>query len=82
MSQVKSDGSIGVPSEKAEYFTVILHVLPVHPIHGLINGLLTPLFISATAWEHLVQPDFEQHVTVFAAVSTIYSKLVLDCERK
>ncbi|CAF5048781.1 unnamed protein product, partial [Rotaria sp. Silwood1] len=50
----------------------ILHVLPVHHVHGLINGLLIPLFISATAWEHLVQPGSEKHVRVFGSVVTIY----------
>ncbi|CAF3936932.1 unnamed protein product, partial [Rotaria sp. Silwood1] len=67
---------INLPSSSTKV-DVILHVLPVHHVHGLINGLLIPLFISATAWEHLVQPGSEKHVTVFAAVPTIYSKLTL-----
>ncbi|CAF1336230.1 unnamed protein product [Adineta steineri] len=72
---------------------VVLHVLPLHHVHGLINALLTPLFIGATvvmlphfdatkAWEHLVQPGFERHITVFTAVPTIYSKLIQDYESK
>ncbi|CAF1528764.1 unnamed protein product [Adineta ricciae] len=71
----------------------ILHVLPLHHVHGLINALLTPLYIGATivmlpnfdaskAWEHLVHPGFEQHITVFTAVPTIYSKLIKDYETK
>ncbi|UJR35522.1 hypothetical protein I4U23_028276 [Adineta vaga] len=72
---------------------VILHVLPLHHVHGLINALLTPLYIGATTimlphfdaskvWEYLVHPGFEQHITVFTAVPTIYSKLIKDHETK
>ncbi|CAF1978173.1 unnamed protein product [Rotaria magnacalcarata] len=72
---------------------VILHVLPLHHVHGLINALLTPLFIGARiimlphfdaskSWEHLVQPGFDKHITVFTAVPTIYSKLIYDYDAK
>ncbi|CAF0818190.1 unnamed protein product [Rotaria sordida] len=72
---------------------VMLHVLPLHHVHGLVNALLTPLFIGAKiimlphfdaskTWEYLVQPGFEQHVTVFTAVPTIYSKLIHNYDTK
>jgi malonyl-CoA/methylmalonyl-CoA synthetase len=35
---------------------VILHVLPLHHVHGLINALLTPLFIGATI---IMLPQFD-----------------------
>ncbi|CAF3645187.1 unnamed protein product, partial [Rotaria sp. Silwood2] len=35
---------------------VILHVLPLHHVHGLINALLTPLFVGATI---IMLPHFD-----------------------
>lgn len=28
----------------------ILHTLPLHHVHGIVNGLLTPLHIGARSW--------------------------------
>ncbi|CAF4762402.1 unnamed protein product, partial [Rotaria magnacalcarata] len=42
--QQKSTDNI---SNKRHAQIVILHVLPVYHVHGLINELLTPLFIAS-----------------------------------
>uniref|UniRef100_H2YMX5 Acyl-CoA synthetase family member 3, mitochondrial n=1 Tax=Ciona savignyi TaxID=51511 RepID=H2YMX5_CIOSA len=68
---------------------VLLHVLPLHHIHGLVNGLLTPLSIGAKVvmdpsfharkvWSHLLDENStsKSRVNVFMAVPTIYTKLI------
>lgn len=60
----------------------ILHVLPLHHVHGLINALACPLAVGATCefasfepvrvWERLASGD----ITVFMAVPTIYRRLL------
>jgi malonyl-CoA/methylmalonyl-CoA synthetase len=61
----------------------ILHVLPLHHTHGLINALLCSLaagaccefqspFDPAAAWERLASGD----ITLFMAVPTIYHRLI------
>lgn len=61
----------------------LLHVLPLHHIHGLVNGVLGALwagaqirfldaFSPATVWTEFV----ERRVSVFYAVPTIYHQLV------
>ena len=60
----------------------ILHVLPLHHTHGIVNCLLCPLsvgatvhmiqFCPATVWDILTRGQ----VNVFMAVPTIYSKLI------
>ena len=61
----------------------ILHVLPLHHTHGLINALLCPLWCGAVCeflprfdppevWKHLTN----KQVTVFMGVPTIYAKLL------
>ncbi|XP_068596189.1 malonate--CoA ligase ACSF3, mitochondrial [Brachionichthys hirsutus] len=65
---------------------VILHTLPLHHVHGIVNKLLCPLSVGATC---LMLPDFQPQqvwemllgakprpVSVFMAVPTIYSKLI------
>ncbi|NXM80848.1 ACSF3 synthetase, partial [Oenanthe oenanthe] len=65
---------------------VILHVLPLHHVHGVINKLLCPLWVGATC---IMFPEFSAHtvwkrllssqaprVSVFMAVPTIYAKLM------
>lgn len=65
---------------------VILHVLPLHHIHGIVNKLLCPLWVGATCvmlpefsaqlvWEKFLSSETPQ-VNVFMAVPTIYSKLM------
>ncbi|KAI9094999.1 AMP-dependent synthetase and ligase [Phlyctochytrium arcticum] len=63
----------------------ILHVLPLHHVHGVINALTCPLHVGATCefldpfnaeavWARWMDP--KQDLTVFMAVPTIYSKLI------
>lgn len=65
---------------------VILHTLPLHHIHGVVNKLLCPLWVGATCvmlpefhpqkvWEMLLSSKAPM-VNVFMAVPTIYSKLI------
>ena len=61
----------------------ILHVLPLHHVHGIVNVLCCPLWVGATC-EML--PKFDVHrvwqcmeegkVNLFMAVPTIYAKLI------
>lgn len=64
---------------------VILHTLPLHHVHGIVNKLMCPLWTGATCimlpefqpqkvWEHLIGSRSE--VNVFMAVPTIYAKLI------
>lgn len=61
----------------------LLHVLPLHHTHGIVNCLLCPLsvgatvrmlpsFCPATVWDILTRGE----VNLFMAVPTIYSKLL------
>jgi len=61
----------------------ILHVLPLHHIHGIINVLtcalwagaecyMLPKFEAETVWQQFAEGDF----TLFMAVPTIYAKLI------
>jgi malonyl-CoA/methylmalonyl-CoA synthetase len=61
----------------------ILHVLPLHHIHGIINVLtcalwagarcqILPRFEAEAVWDRLIEDD----LTLFMAVPTIYSRLI------
>lgn len=61
----------------------VLHILPLHHVHGIINALCSPLAVGATVemmagfdaarvWERLASGD----VTVFTAVPTVYHRLI------
>ncbi|MCZ7645111.1 MAG: acyl-CoA synthetase [Planctomycetota bacterium] len=61
----------------------ILHVLPLHHVHGIVNVLCCPLWAGAccemhakfepeTAWARLAGGE----ITVFMAVPTIYARLI------
>ncbi|XP_048042332.1 malonate--CoA ligase ACSF3, mitochondrial isoform X1 [Megalobrama amblycephala] len=65
---------------------VILHTLPLHHVHGIVNKLMCPLWVGATCvmlpefsaqkvWEQLIASKSPM-VNVFMAVPTIYSKLI------
>jgi malonyl-CoA/methylmalonyl-CoA synthetase len=67
----------------------ILHVLPLHHIHGIINVLtcalwagaechMLPKFDAEIVWDHLSQGNF----TLFMAVPTIYAKLITAWETR
>jgi malonyl-CoA/methylmalonyl-CoA synthetase len=66
----------------------ILHFLPLHHIHGIINVLTCALWVGAechilekfeaeTVWERISQGD----LTLFMAVPTIYAKLIAAWEK-
>uniref|UniRef100_A0A8C7WCC3 Malonate--CoA ligase ACSF3, mitochondrial n=1 Tax=Oncorhynchus mykiss TaxID=8022 RepID=A0A8C7WCC3_ONCMY len=70
---------------------VILHTLPLHHVHGIVNKLLCPLWVGATTvmlptfqpqkvWEVLLSSKAPM-VNVFMAVPTIYSKLIQHYEQ-
>ena len=65
----------------------ILHVLPLHHTHGIVNALLCALWVGATCemlpqfdarrvWERLARGG----VTLFMAVPTAYAKLIAEWE--
>ncbi|XP_042558221.1 malonate--CoA ligase ACSF3, mitochondrial [Dipodomys spectabilis] len=65
---------------------VILHVLPLHHVHGVVNKLLCPLWVGATCvmlpefsaqqvWEKFLSSETPR-INMFMAVPTIYSKLI------
>ncbi|KAL9107919.1 MAG: hypothetical protein Q9227_007241 [Pyrenula ochraceoflavens] len=69
----------------------LLHVLPLHHIHGTINALVTPLFAGSTieflypfnansVWERLAAPFLpsptKKSITFFTVVPTIYNRLL------
>ena len=66
----------------------ILHVLPLHHTHGIVNALLCALWTGATCemeqgfdaelvWQRLVDGG----LTLFMAVPTIYAKLIAEWEK-
>ncbi|MEE8348382.1 MAG: acyl-CoA synthetase [Acidobacteriota bacterium] len=66
----------------------ILHVLPLHHTHGIVNALLCALWAGANCeflpgfeavevWDRFINKDF----TLFMAVPTIYSKLTSRWEK-
>lgn len=74
---------------------VILHTLPLHHVHGIVNALLCPLYIGAkvvmlpkfdtnAVWSHLLgvnaKPN-DRKVNIFMAVPTIYAKLIEEYEK-
>ncbi|XP_071504032.1 malonate--CoA ligase ACSF3, mitochondrial-like [Diadema antillarum] len=65
---------------------VILHVLPLHHVHGIVNVLACPLWCGATCvmlpsfsaekvWDMLLRDD-PPRVNLFMAVPTVYAKLI------
>ncbi|KAH6665275.1 long-chain-fatty-acid-CoA ligase [Plectosphaerella plurivora] len=70
----------------------LLHVLPLHHIHGTINAVLTPLFAGSTiefifpfnpdtVWARLAAPfmpdiGVKPRITFFTVVPTVYSRLL------
>ncbi|XP_069758051.1 malonate--CoA ligase ACSF3, mitochondrial [Narcine bancroftii] len=68
---------------------VILHVLPLHHVHGILNKLLCPLWVGATCvmlpefnaqrvWEYLLKTNSTgaPRINMFMAVPTVYSRLI------
>jgi len=65
----------------------IVHALPLHHTHGIVNALLCPLAVGATVdmlagfdpetvWNRFVDP----RTTLFMAVPTVYGRLIGDWE--
>ncbi|KAK0391855.1 hypothetical protein NLU13_1354 [Sarocladium strictum] len=70
----------------------LLHVLPLHHIHGIINAIITPLLAGSTieflfpfnpsaVWSRLASPYLpspttSKKITFFTAVPTVYSRLL------
>lgn len=70
----------------------LLHVLPLHHIHGTVNAILTPLFSGSSieflfpfnvkaVWERLAAPFLpgateKPPVTFFTVVPTVYNRLL------
>lgn len=65
----------------------ILHVLPLHHVHGVVNALQCPLWAGATVemaqkfdagevWDRWIRSyeGKDEKITVFMAVPTIYCK--------
>ena len=66
----------------------ILHVLPLHHIHGIVNALLCALWSGASCdmmdgfgagavWSRILEGE----ATLFMAVPTIYTRLIAEWER-
>ncbi|RME97351.1 MAG: long-chain fatty acid--CoA ligase [Chloroflexi bacterium] len=61
----------------------ILHVLPLHHVHGIVNVLTTPLWVGASCFilpkfnaEQVWQIFETGQITAFMAVPTIYARLI------
>lgn len=70
----------------------LLHVLPLHHIHGIINAIMTPLLAGSTieflfpfnttaVWNRLGSPFLgtfkeQKRITLFTAVPTVYNRLL------
>lgn len=73
----------------------ILHCLPLHHVHGIVNALMCPLYVgarvvmlpefsAAAAWNGLLSlhSPAESRVNIFMAVPTIYAKMIEEYETK
>lgn len=72
----------------------ILHVLPLHHVHGIVNALMCPLYLGAKCimlpkfdstmvWSYLlgINMPADRKVSVFMAVPTVYSKLIEEYDK-
>ncbi|XP_071543785.1 malonate--CoA ligase ACSF3, mitochondrial [Panulirus ornatus] len=73
----------------------ILHCLPLHHVHGIVNALLCPLYVGArvvmlpnfsapSVWSELLSLDtpVQSRVNLFMAVPTMYAKLIEEYENR
>nr|XP_045612901.1 malonate--CoA ligase ACSF3, mitochondrial-like isoform X1 [Procambarus clarkii]XP_045612903.1 malonate--CoA ligase ACSF3, mitochondrial-like isoform X1 [Procambarus clarkii] len=73
----------------------ILHCLPLHHTHGIVNALLSPLYVgarvvmlpqfsAAAVWSKLLSLDtpVQSRVNLFMAVPTMYAKLIEEYDNK
>ncbi|KAJ5681384.1 uncharacterized protein N7477_001324 [Penicillium maclennaniae] len=68
----------------------LLHLLPLHHIHGVVNAVLTPIFAGSSVefmypfnpdqvWRRLAAPftsESKPKITFFTAVPTVYNRLM------
>lgn len=65
----------------------LLHVLPLHHVHGIVNGTLAPLFAGGTIeymfpapadgiWSRLTKDTTTSKINLFMAVPTVYNRLL------
>lgn len=66
----------------------VLHTLPLHHTHGIVNALVAPLYAGSTCvmlpnfeaaevWKYLIEPPTRgPRINVYMAVPTIYAKLI------
>lgn len=72
----------------------VLHALPLHHVHGLINAMLLPMsvggkvimlpkFETESVWSHLLNINLPQkdRVSIMMGVPTIYSYLIQDYDK-
>lgn len=72
----------------------VLHVLPLHHFHGVVNGLACPLnagskvimlpqFESSSVWTYLLNVNLpmRDRISVFMAVPTIYALLIQEYDK-
>ncbi|KAG0644665.1 hypothetical protein HOY80DRAFT_1019493 [Tuber brumale] len=68
----------------------LLHVLPLHHVHGIVNATLAPLLAGGTVeylfpfnaqkvWSRFADTS-RRPISLFMAVPTIYSRLIDSCE--
>ncbi|XP_077503153.1 malonate--CoA ligase ACSF3, mitochondrial-like [Amblyomma americanum] len=67
---------------------VVLHTLPLHHTHGVVNALVAPLYAGSTCvmlpqfeaaevWNYLIEPPSRgPRINIYMAVPTIYAKLI------
>ncbi|KAJ5895647.1 hypothetical protein N7495_007338 [Penicillium taxi] len=71
----------------------LLHILPLHHIHGVINAIITPIFAGSSiefmypfntdnVWKRLAAPFLPQNttkskITFLTAVPTVYNRLMI-----
>ncbi|XP_003423995.1 malonate--CoA ligase ACSF3, mitochondrial isoform X2 [Nasonia vitripennis] len=73
---------------------VFLHTLPLHHVHGIINVLLCPLYVGgrcvmlpkfspSSVWAQITAVNMQnsERINVFAAVPTIYMKLIQEYDQ-
>lgn len=73
---------------------IFLHTLPLHHVHGIINVLLCPLYVggrcvmlpkfsASSVWAQITAVNMQntERINVFAAVPTIYMKLIQEYDK-
>lgn len=72
---------------------VILHTLPLHHTHGIVNALMCPLNVGACCvmlpkfnptdiWDYFLNSNRNPKINIFMAVPTIYVKLIQEFDKQ